>query len=157
MKRGGAGRTTKKTTKKGQKNTIPEDDDENMENEDEMALMDQANMGGIDQEQLTNEQKEKEIVKTLSSNNPQAPHNICQFSFKDRAFKIDDQVDHMFFHVQIDGSIILKDSDEFRDQDDYWDSKRRTNAQLLDKMNAAVKEELGEDPRKLPFQILNLN
>ena len=57
----------------------------------------------------------------------------------------------MFFHVQIDGSIILKDSDEFRDQDDYWDSKRRTNAQLLDKMNAAVKEEIGEDPRKLPF------
>jgi len=52
----------------------------------------------------------------------------------------------MFFHVQIDGSIILKDSDEFRDQDDYWDSKRRTNAQLLDKMNAAVKEEIGEDP-----------
>jgi hypothetical protein len=52
--------------------------------------MDQGNMGGIDQEQLTNEQKDEQIFKVLNSNNPQAPHNICQFSFKDRNFKVED-------------------------------------------------------------------
>ena len=44
-------RKTGKGTKKGKtaKRVIPEEDDD-AENEDEMALMDQANMGGIDQE-----------------------------------------------------------------------------------------------------------
>ena len=69
MKKGTVGKATKKTQKRTAK-AIPEDDDENMDNEDEMALMDQANMGAQDQEQLTNEQKEKQIIKTLSSNNP---------------------------------------------------------------------------------------
>lgn len=71
--------------------------------------------GGIDQEQLTNEEKEEQIIKTLNSNNPQAPHNVCQFSFKERLFKVDDQVDHLVFHVNLDGSILLKDSDDARD------------------------------------------
>jgi hypothetical protein len=34
---------------------IQEEDDDNMDQEDEMALMDQAAMGGLEQEQLTNE------------------------------------------------------------------------------------------------------
>ena len=32
--------------------------------------MDQANMGGIDQEQLTAEEKDEQIIKTLNSFNP---------------------------------------------------------------------------------------
>ena len=54
----------------------------------------------------------------------------------------------MFFHVTIDGSILLKDSDEFREQDDYWENKRRVNKKMSEKMNAAMVEELGEDPCK---------
>jgi len=50
-------------------------------------------------------------------------------------FKVDDQVDHLVFHVNIDGSILLKDSDDARDQDDYWDNKNRMNQDLLAKMN----------------------
>jgi hypothetical protein len=45
----------------------------------------------------------------------------------------------MYFHVQVDGNILLRDSDDARDQEDYWDNKKRTNQQLLDKMNQAVK------------------
>jgi len=71
-------RPVAKKGKKGKKNQIiAEEASDNLENEDEMNLMDQGNMGGIDQEQLTNEQKDEQIFKVLNSNNPQAPHNIC--------------------------------------------------------------------------------
>ena len=118
--------------------------------------MDQANMGGIDQEQLTSEEKEEQIIKTLNANNPRAAHNICSFSFKDRHWKVDDQVDHLVFHVNIDGSILLKDSDDFRDQDDYWENKKRMNQILLENMNKAIKEEFNEDPRKLHVPSISL-
>jgi dynein intermediate chain 1 len=109
-------------------------------------MMDQANMGGIDQEQLTAEEKDEQIIKTLNSNNPQAPHNLCQFSFNDRKFVINDQVEHLVFHVNMDGCILLKDSDDARDQEDEWDNKNKMNAALLNKMDAAIKEEFGDDP-----------
>jgi hypothetical protein len=49
-------RPVAKKGKKGKKNQIiAEEASDNLENEDEMNLMDQGNMGGIDQEQLTNE------------------------------------------------------------------------------------------------------
>lgn len=54
----------------------------------------------------------------------------------------------MVFHFQFDGDIILKDSDEARDQEEFWDNKKRTNQGLLDKINVAIKEEFGKDPCK---------
>jgi hypothetical protein len=90
---GGKGKKAKRARER-----IQEEASEQNVDDDDMNLMDQANMGGIDQEQLTNEQKDEQIIKTLNSNNPQAPHNICQFSFKDRHFKVDDQVEHLYFH-----------------------------------------------------------
>jgi hypothetical protein len=69
-----------------------------------------------------------------------------QFSFKDRVFKVDDQVDHLVFHVQVDGDIILKDSDAGRDQEDYWDNKTKMNKKILAQMNSAIIEEYGKDP-----------
>lgn len=112
--------------------------------------MDQNNqLGGIDQEQLTAEEKDETIIKTLNSNNPQAPHNLTKFSYKDRMFKTDDMVEQMVFHFQFDGDIILKDSDEAHDQEEFWDNKKRTNQGLLDKINVAIKEEFGKDPCKL--------
>ena len=112
--------------------------------------MDQNNqLGGIDQEQLTNEEKEETVTKHLRSNNPQAPHNLTKFSYKDRLFKTDDMVEQMVFHFQFDGDIILKESDEARDQEEYQDNKKRNNQALLDKINVAIKEEFGKDPCKL--------
>ena len=63
-----------------------------MNEEDDMNLMDQNNMG-IDQLQLTQEEKDEAQIKTLTADNPQAAHNICQFSFKDRNFKVEEQVE----------------------------------------------------------------
>jgi dynein intermediate chain 1 len=124
---------------------MPDEVSEGVENEDDL-IMDQANMGGIDQEQLTAEEKDEQIIKTLNSFNPQAPHNLCQYSFNDRKFVGNDQVEHLVFHVNMDGCILLKDSDDARDQEDEWDNKNKMNAALLDKMDAATKAEFGDDP-----------
>jgi hypothetical protein len=57
-------------------------------------------------------------------------------------------VEQMVFHFQFDGDIILKESDEARDQEEYQDNKKRNNQSLLDKINVAIKEEFGKDPCK---------
>ena len=54
----------------------------------------------------------------------------------------------MVFHFQFDGDIIIKESDEARDQEEYQDNKKRNNQALLDKINVAIKEEFGKDPCK---------
>ena len=42
-----------------------------MEDDQDLLNMEQNNaMGGIDQEQLTAEEKEEQVIKTLNSNNP---------------------------------------------------------------------------------------
>jgi dynein intermediate chain 1 len=103
---------------------------------------------GIDQEQLTEEEKNENIFKTLTTNNPQAPHNLTKFSYKDRMFKTDDMVEQMVVHFHFDGDIIPKDSDDARDQEEFWDNKKKYNKGLLDRINVAVKEEFGKDPCK---------
>jgi dynein intermediate chain 1 len=50
--------------------------------------------------------------KTLCANNPQAPHNICTYSFKDRVYKVDDNVDMLTFHHSFDGNLMKKETEE---------------------------------------------
>ena len=57
-----------------------------------------------------------------------------------------DQVEHLVFHVQYDGNIILKGSEEHTDQEDFWDNKKKLDKQLLENMNQEVKETFGKDP-----------
>mmetsp|Transcript_18059 Transcript_18059/g.30807 ORF Transcript_18059/g.30807 Transcript_18059/m.30807 type:complete len:100 (+) Transcript_18059:174-473(+) len=84
-------------------------------------------------------------MKTLNSNNPQAPHNLCYFSFKERIFKgQEDYVDQLVFHLQIDGSIILKDSEEASNQNEYKENKEQMNKKLLQEMNKAIQDHENE-------------
>lgn len=102
---------------------------------------------GIDQLTLSQEEKDAMIIKTLTSDNPQAPHNIVQYSFKDRHYKINDQVEMLEFHHLFEGNIMLKDSDEAADQENFWDDKEKLNKRLLENVNKDVKEEFeSEDP-----------
>jgi hypothetical protein len=56
--------------------------------------MDQNNqLGGIDQEQLTAEERDENVIKTLNTNNPQAPHNLTKFSYKERVYRTEEFVD----------------------------------------------------------------
>jgi hypothetical protein len=40
----------------------------------------------------------------------------------------------------------MRDSLDYKDQEEYWDQKKVNNKKLLLAMNASIVEELGEDP-----------
>ena len=88
---------------------------------------------------MTAEEREEQIIKTLNANNPQAAHNSAIFSFKERIFKVEDEGNHLVFHINIEGNQLLKDSDDARDQEDYWEMKKKKNALLLEAMNKMMK------------------
>ena len=54
----------------------------------------------------------------------------------------------MVFHVNMDGCILQTESDDMRDQLDYWDTKKNLQKQLLSTMNKEVNNMDGGDPRK---------
>lgn len=47
-------------------------------------------------------------------------------------------VDQMVIHFELDNDIIQHDSEEYRDQMDYWDDKKAKNKALLDFVNAGI-------------------
>lgn len=103
-------------------------------------------MPGNEQEELTPEERDENIFKALTSNNPQAPHNLTKFSWKDRCFKTEDVVDQLVFHYSVEGSILLKDSDEARYQEHLWVEKKNHDTLLLNKINKAIMESSGKVP-----------
>jgi hypothetical protein len=121
------------------------DSDDQM-NDDDLLNMENANNNGLDQEQLTAEEKEENIIKSLNANNPNAPHNSTFFSYKERCFKRDDIVEHVVTHFCFEGDLLTKDSDEARDMEDYWDNKQRNNQIKMDIINKAIIQEFGKDP-----------
>jgi len=70
------------------------------------------------------ELNEEMPIRMLTANNPQAAQNITLFSFKDHQYRITDLVDQTTTHLAVDSKIVLKDSDEARDQDAYHDDRR---------------------------------
>ena len=61
-------------------------------------------------------------------------------SWKERCFQTEGVVDQLVFHYSVEGSILLKDSDEARYQEEYWDEKKNHDNMLLNKINKAIKE-----------------
>lgn len=105
-------------------------------------------MPGNDQEELTAEERDEVHFKVLTSNNPQAPHNLTKFSWKERQFQTEGVVDQLVFHYSVEGSILLKESDEARYQEEYWDEKRNHDNMLLNKINSAMKAGNVKNKRK---------
>jgi len=54
----------------------------------------------------------------------------------------------MTFHYSCDGNILLKDSDEARDQEEFWENKEACEKKMAQNINAAIIAEFGEDPLK---------
>ncbi|NXT62501.1 DNAI1 protein, partial [Chaetops frenatus] len=58
----------------------------------------------------------QEVTRTLTANNPHIPRDIVRFSFKERAYKLVDQMDQTAIHFTLNGNLVPKDSDEGRRQ-----------------------------------------
>ena len=57
------------------------------------------------------------------------------------------------FHYSVEGSILLRDSMEARDQEEFHDKKKAHDMMLLNKINKAIRESSGKVPRKYCLQI----
>jgi dynein intermediate chain 1 len=100
-----------------------------------------------DQMQLSPEELEKEVPpRVLYPSNPRAAHNITYFSYKERQFKRDDQVDQCVFHFQMDGAILLKDSVEAQDQMAIQDKKQEEQDRNQAKEDEGIDEEDLDQP-----------
>lgn len=131
---------------------IHDDASENQMGEGDLMNPDLQTQKDIDHVSLNTEQREEVITKALNTNNPCAPHNETQYSHKEKQFKKDELVDQMVIHFSLENDIIQLDSDEHRDQEDFWDIKNQRNRQLLDFVNQGIRDEefasyrLDEDP-----------
>jgi dynein intermediate chain 1 len=75
---------------------------------------------------LTPEELEKEVPpRVLYPVNPRAPYNIARFSYKDRNYKVDDQLDQTVFHYQDDGYQVMRDSLEHQELMEILQKKRK--------------------------------
>lgn len=140
------GRAGKK--KAAPRRQIDDEADDDLEGDEELLALDQNNMPGNDQEELTQEEKDVMHIKVLTSKNPQAAHNITKFHWHKRCFETEAAVDQMVFHYSVEGNILLSDSLEARDQEEYLEKKKNHDNMLLNKINKAIKEANIKVPRK---------
>ncbi|CAI2360651.1 unnamed protein product [Moneuplotes crassus] len=131
---------------------IPDEVSDDKLGGDDMMNPDLATQKDMDHISLNTEERKELITKALNTNNPCAPHNETQYSHKEKIFKKDELVDQMVVHFSLDNDIILIDSDEYRDQEDFRDIKKQRNRELLDFVNDGIKDEefsnyrLDDDP-----------
>jgi dynein intermediate chain 1, axonemal len=102
--------------------------------------------GANEQEDLTQEQKDEVILKTLTTKNPQAPSNITTFSYAERRFMKEDSVPQIVFHYEVDGDIIMKDTDAANQQDDDAEMKKKNETDMLYAINASIIQQFGKAP-----------
>lgn len=104
-----------------------------------------------DQLELSAEELEKEVPpRVLYPNNPRAAHNMTQFSYKERMYKRDDQVDQMVLHHQADATILKKDSPEEIAQQEILKRKREEQEKrdAAEAVDVEIEEYEGEEARK---------
>lgn len=76
--------------------------------------------------QLTEEQLEEEFTRVLTANDPNVPNNITKYNYKEKAYKQDPEgpMDHLFFHLQMDGCSFHKESEEAINQKQLEETKK---------------------------------
>lgn len=75
---------------------------------------------------LTDEQLNEEITRVITANDPNIPNNVTKYNYKDRSFKQDPEgpMDHLAFHLQIDGCALHKESEDAKAQESLEESKK---------------------------------
>eukprot|EP00920_Eleutheroschizon_duboscqi_P008579 GHVT01019808.1.p1 GENE.GHVT01019808.1~~GHVT01019808.1.p1 ORF type:complete len:533 (+),score=42.27 GHVT01019808.1:634-2232(+) len=100
-----------------------------------------------DQLSLTQEELEKEVgPRLLYPQNPRAPRNVALFSFKERQYKKNDQIDHSVIHLAITGTLLPKESQEAVDQDEI----RKNKEEELRRQKAMDSVDLDTDADVVP-------
>jgi len=99
-------------TKKG----AVRDEDEQTNAGDEEEWIQPREVKPDDQLDLTEKELKEEITRILTANNPHAPENIVRFSFSERGFVKQPQVDQMAILFTLDGNMLHKETDEARRQ-----------------------------------------
>ncbi|PFH31863.1 WD domain, G-beta repeat-containing protein [Besnoitia besnoiti] len=74
-----------------------------------------------DQLQLSPEELRKRMPpRILYPQNPRAPKNLALYSFKEKLFKRDEQIEQTVFHLAVDGALLHVESQEAIDQEEAW-------------------------------------
>jgi dynein intermediate chain 1 len=85
-----------------------------------------------DQLQLTDEQLNDEITRILTANDPNVPNNTTKYNYKEKGYKQDPEgpMDHLAFHLSMDGCSLHKDSDDAKQQEQLEEMRRMENDRL---------------------------
>jgi hypothetical protein len=113
---------------------------------------------------LTAEELAMDIDKELTTKNPQAAHNIMQYSFKDRKFIKIEVTDNLINHFSSEGDKLLvyvpmtekeqktnanpTETAEYAEQEEYKHAKKKFNDELLKKINEKIKDNAKKLNRK---------
>eukprot|EP00658_Telonema_sp_P-2_P076548 TRINITY_DN6722_c0_g1_i2.p1 TRINITY_DN6722_c0_g1~~TRINITY_DN6722_c0_g1_i2.p1 ORF type:complete len:650 (-),score=214.82 TRINITY_DN6722_c0_g1_i2:158-2107(-) len=92
-----------------------------------------------DQLDLTEEQKDMDIPRCLSAANPNAPLNRAEFSYKEKAFKVSEVIQHTMFHFKFDGWLLEKKTEEGKTQ---MELEKAREAEKEEKAQAKFEKEL---------------
>lgn len=96
--------------------------------------------------QLPEEKLDEDITRVLTANDPNVPNNITKYNYKEKAYKQDPEgpMDHLAFHLQLDGCSLHIESEEAKAQKEMEANKKAELEQL--KKNAAQEAfEAGEE------------
>ena len=119
MRKGKAKMTKRATIARTRLYEDSKNEDLKMQDDDIMNEAMQGIQKADDFPRPTDKELEDEIERVLNISNPQNAQNHVYFSYKDHQFKREDQIDSMIIHLAIDGSLLLKDSNEEHDQSEH--------------------------------------
>jgi len=76
---------------------------------------------------LTEEQLDEDFTRVLTANDPNLANNITKYNYKEKAYKQDPEgpMDHLIFHLNIDGCSMHKEGEDALAQIQVEDEKKR--------------------------------
>jgi len=95
---------------------------------------------------LTEEQLDEDFTRVLTANDPNLANNITKYNYKEKAYKQDPEgpMDHLVFHLNIDGCSMYKEGEDALAQIQVEDEKKM-EADRLKKEAAQEAFEAGEE------------
>jgi dynein intermediate chain 1 len=95
---------------------------------------------------LSEEKLEEDITRVLTANDPNVPNNITKYNYKEKAYKQDPEgpMDHLSFHLILDGCSLHKESEE-ADLQQKQEEAKRLELDRLKKEAAQEALEAGEE------------